>query len=240
MQSTHNGEHIKSSKKNSEIRFFDGTEIQPIRSFLSIYFQMEFIHFVINRKGCITPSVKLCETEKAEIKSLIKKWTKLLQFQNGCLHFEAICINDVSDLLSEGKFLVPVEINPRMGGSETWSKIKAAYDDDLLREHMNISLGIQLQLDENFQNARNQCISWDFREEFPIFIESIRIDLPQVLRSKDIVEVAIIRSPGQSLNRDIYGWLTVKANLESSEVELKAKLNRVMSLFEFNTKKICG
>jgi len=195
-------------------------------------------NLTIDFKGCITPSVKLSSAEKSLIRKLIKKWTQLLQFQNGCLHFEALCVKKPNEEADEDSFLMPVEINARIAAAETWSMVKAAYGVDLFHEHINISLGIRLQLDESSGQAKNRCITWDFREEFDSFIESIRINLADISRNEDAIEVAITRSPGDKLYKDFYGWLTVKTSLQSSELEVKASLEKLLSSIEFNIKKL--
>ncbi len=154
------------------------------------------------------------------------------------MHFEAICVQKSDDVVNEDNFLMPIEINPRMGGAETWSMIKAAYDVDLLREHMKISLGIKLELDVNCKQAKNQCISWDFRENFDMYLESIRINLCEIIKDEDIVEVAITHSPGDTLYRDYYGFLTVKTSLNSSEIEMRKRLLEVLSFIKFSMKNI--
>lgn len=139
--------------------------------------------------------------------------------------------------LNENYFLMPVEINQRMGGAEAWSMIKAAYDVDLLREHMNISLGIKVDLDKKHcQQARNQCISWNFREEFDLYMESIKFNLAGIVNNADVIEVALTKSPGEKYRKDQYGWLALKVGLHCSELDMRASLEKVIECFKFNYK----
>lgn len=140
--------------------------------------------------------------------------------------------------LNENYFLMPVEINQRMGGTEAWSMIKAAYDVDLLREHMNISLGLKVNLDKYCQQAKNHCISWNFIEEFDFYMESIRFNLADIVNNADIVEVALTKSPGKKYCREQYGWIALKADLQCSEFDMRVRLEKVIECLKFTYKQL--
>ena len=183
-------------------------------------------------QGCVTPSIKLSIKEKQNIENLIQDWVTKLNFGNACLHFEAICKNDSNS----DDFLMPIEINARLAGSEAWSMIKTAFNVDLLREHLNISLGFDInkaQLEFKAKNPRHQCISLDFREIENVFFKSLRIKLNELIRNPDAVEVQIVRSPNENVTKEIIGWITVKSEPNRSLSYLQQKLGDIIKNLEF-------
>ena len=130
---------------------------------------------------------------------------------------------------------MPIEINARLGGSEAWSMINAAHDVDILREHMNISLGFMLTKELRLKGHMPcfQCISLNFRQIQKIFLESIHIDVNSLENNGDAIEVALTRSPGQILNGDIMGWVTVRNELNCSLDDMNMNLKKVLDSVEF-------
>lgn len=185
-------------------------------------------------QGCVAPSLRLSMNEQQHIKNLIQDWVRKLNFGNACLHFEAICKNG-SDL-SQNDYLMPIEINARLAGSEAWSMIKTGFNVDLLREHVNISLGYDVdeaQLEFKATNPRYQCISLDFRQIENVYFKSLRIKLSELKRNPDAVEIQIIRSPNEQIIKEIIGWITVKSEPNCSLSHLQTKLGNIIKNLEF-------
>ena len=177
----------------------------------------------------------LSKKQRLIVEKLARNWTKKLNFQNACLHFEAICMTNSDDNINEDYFLMPIEINARMGGSETYSLIKTAYNVDLLREHVNISLGMKVSKDLKFKNdnPQYQCIIHDFRENSNLYLKSVKINVEEIQMNSNAVEVTITKSTGDLVNKDIMGWVTVKNNLNCSFKELENSLDQVLSYVKF-------
>jgi hypothetical protein len=143
-----------------------------------------------------------------------------------------------SNLLDENYFMMPIEINTRMGGSETWSMIKSSHKVDLLREYINLSLGIQLNEKRLGYRAKNPffyCISKDFHPAKRVFIESIKVNVKKLKALKDLVQLVIFRSPHDYLDHlDAIGWITVKSELGPYDVNFRSKLDEALECVKFD------
>jgi hypothetical protein len=131
---------------------------------------------------------------------------------------------------------MPIEINLRLAGAETWSMIKSVYDVDLFEEHLNLSLGLKLdevQLDRKTNNPRFKCISKDIHPARNVILNSIRVDLEKLAANDNAVEICIFRSPGDKLTGEDYvGWLTVKSGIHETNETLLSSFNEVMNLVQ--------
>jgi hypothetical protein len=129
---------------------------------------------------------------------------------------------------------MPIEINMRMGGAETWSMIKTAYDVDLLEEYLNISLGFRLDqnvLEHKSRNPRFKCISKDIHPARNVLLNSIKVNLSSLDHSDSVAEVCIFRSPGDILTREDYvGWFTIKAELSETNEKLVSSVSESIKL----------
>ncbi len=80
---------------------------------------------------------------------------------------------------------MPIDINLRLGGAETWSMAKAVFDVDLFsqvlfRSSLDLSLGFELdKLELNFknENTRYRCISNDAHSASREHLKSVRVNL---------------------------------------------------------------
>ena len=172
-----------------------------------------------------------------------------MNFQNAILHFEARCrpesiygnenIFDENNVLIKDKlFLMPIEINLRLAGAETWSMIKASCDVDLVREYANIMLGIKVDevfLKTKWKFPRYRCVSKDFHPAKDLIIKSIGIKSDKVMQD-DVVEISIFRSVEEKLTfKDYLGWITVKTDINSvSEKELAFKLESALECLQLD------
>ena len=115
---------------------------------------------------------------------------------------------------------MPLEINCRLGGCETWSMIKASMDIDLMFEILDISLGIPLdekKLASKSHSPHSCCISINFRPIEIVFIDKIQLNLKNIQKS-DAIEIMLIKSPGDNLTgKEIIGWAVAKIELKALE-----------------------
>jgi hypothetical protein len=199
-------------------------------------------------KGGSCPSRQLSELENRAVRKIITKWVGKMSFQNACLHFEARCrpqslykdtpiFDENQNVIEESYFLMPIEINLRLGGAETWSMIRSVYDINLLEEHLKICLGIRLndrELNFKFENPRFRCISNDIHPARNVILKSIKINTQKLRADSRAIELSIFRSPGDILTiKDYVGWITVKNRVDSSDEELAVSLNQIMSYIQF-------
>lgn len=199
-------------------------------------------------QGGTVPSLILSKQEQKAIKYLISKWTSQLNIQNACIHFEARCrpesmfkrnnfdIN--GNLIDESYFLMPIEVNLRVGGAEVWSMIKAVYGVDLIKENLKILLNVPLdeaELQSKAENPRCRCISKNFDPARAVLINSINIRAEEVIRNPDTVELVLFRSVGEKLSIIAKpGWIAVKNdNLEASLEEMQQHLDIILKFLQF-------
>lgn len=71
---------------------------------------------------------------------------------SGCFHFEAMYTtsSDSSDMCSDSNdvkgLAVPIELNARIGGAETYTNIRSVWGVDLARQALRLSLGLPPKL----------------------------------------------------------------------------------------------
>jgi hypothetical protein len=118
--------------------FFDGHEldidilVQNDKAvFIGITDNLKPILPLFHETGSITPSLQLCREETLAIHHIITDWIPRFGIKNALLHFEVLCrpislygnrkydINKPSEYIDD--FIMPIEINLRMGGSAVWS-----------------------------------------------------------------------------------------------------------------------
>ena len=139
------------------------------------------------------------------------------------------------------EFLVPIEINNRLGGAEVWAMNNMGYGVNLFLEAIDIALGIEL--DEAFlrqqQSKPNyQCICNIYHPAKNVKIEKIAIDVGAFQRDSSAVELALFESVGQTLTiQDYLGWITVRNKYGSSVEDMKENLNLVMSYVSVDLKE---
>jgi hypothetical protein len=142
-----------------------------------------------------------------------------------------------SNLINESNFLMPIEINLRLGGAETWSMIKSAYNVDLIQEYLNICLGSDLYLDSLNKKALkplNYCISKDFHPAKRALIKAIKLNIDRLETLEDVIELVIFRPPNDRLTHSDYmGWISVKNEYTHSYEKLQAMLNEVLACVKF-------
>jgi hypothetical protein len=189
----------------------------------------------------------LSQQEQMAIRDLASKWVSQLNIQNACLCFEARCrpqslyndrpiFDENNNVIEPDSFLMPIEINLRLAGAETWSTIKSVYDVDLLEEHLNLSLGFKLdeiQLDRKTNNPRFKCMSKDIHPARSVILNSIKVNLEKLAANDNAVEICIFKSPGEKLTgQDCVGWLTVKSGIHETNEKLLTSLSEVMNLVQ--------
>jgi carbamoylphosphate synthase large subunit len=216
--------------------------------FLSITDNFPPIEPYFYEQGGTVPSLVLSKQEQDAIRGLISKWASQLNIQNACIHFEARCrpesifkkanfdIN--GNLIDESYFLMPIEVNLRVGGAEVWSMIKAVYGVDLIKENLKIAFKIPLdevELKQKERNPRCKCISKDFDSTRILNINSIKLQVDELIRNPNIVEMVVFNSVGDNLIMNAkYAWLTIKNDdLESSMDEMQRHLDGILKSLRF-------
>jgi hypothetical protein len=120
---------------------------------------------------------------------------------------------------------MPIEINMRLGGAETWSMIKSVYGVDLLEEYVKIACGIEF-------NPRFICISKNFHPETNRELRSIQFDLDAIQRDENIVQICMVRGA----NNKQFGWFVWKEDLRKQSRagdQLAKAYNKSLNLIRF-------
>jgi hypothetical protein len=238
--------------------FYDGEEID-----LDILVQDNKVVFVaisdnfpqeepnFYEKGVITPSTKIPRDEVVLIEKILEKWIPKLNLQNACCNLEAFCRPKhlypnqgfdsglLEDPENVKKFLMPIEVNLRMGGAEKCSMITAAYGINLFNQSIHLKLGSKPEdIDFRFYqlNPRFNCMS---KKYFPVSseIRNISVDMMGIVGTSNIVELAIIECVGRICSDDDYtGWVAVKNAIGCSYESFLYTLESYMKLVNFEYK----
>jgi hypothetical protein len=204
--------------------------------------------------GNVCPSIELNKDEKRAIERIIGEWIPKLNLQNGLLHFEvfsrpiSLYPNRKYDIERPfeniHEFLMPIEMNLRLGGVATWSLNYAAYGVDLLTSHIHLMLG--LDLDQSLLNYKQthpkaQCISHHyFPLEVPCRIRSISVEMETVEKSDKIVEIGLFKASGDSCDKsDFIGWMAIKTAVTTTNAELLATSSKCSSLIKYEFSNDC-
>ena len=171
---------------------------------------------------------------------MVRKWIGQFQIENACLHFEARCRPqalyeshcDVNKNFAIGEFIMPIEMNTRLGGAESWSMCKAAFGVDLLEEYLNICLGVKLdavKLNEMNKHVRYNCISTNF-DPFSLKrnLKHIEIDAQSLKEDESVVQVMMTYKP-----ESCFGWLIMKADKSNGYQQMVELFEERLKLFKF-------
>ncbi len=195
--------------------------------------------------GNMCPSGQLDQGERLAIESIVSDWIPKYNIKHGLLHFEAFCRPkglypnrnyDVENPLNNiAEFFMPIELNLRLGGGETWSMNFAAYGVDLFRSYVDIMLGYQLDAEEleiKQHNPRHCCISHIFfPDKNPCEIQRIELDMEAIEQCENIVEVALPCPVGFNYQGDgDLGWMTIVEETGSAYNKLVESRSRCAQL----------
>ena len=209
------------------------------------------------------------------MEQILTTWIPKMNFNNGILHFEAKCrpsslfpsnlepfmITDVNNnkrldeqayfnflLGNQNYFLMPMEVNPRLGGEEVWSMTYATYDVNLIHEYLKICLGIELnqeELNRKRKAPRNQCVSKVVHPGIDARVNSIKINLNELVKNSNVVEACLYRSPGDTLTYlESVAFIAVICNPYDSSVTslnedaLLEKREQILKYFQIDLSSI--
>jgi hypothetical protein len=115
---------------------------------------------------------------------------------------------------------------------------KGAFDVDLATENLKISLGIKLDdelLKSKYENPRYFCIAKDFHPMRNLYMRSLKIDLENIEKNENIIEIAINKLLDDTLKEvDYFGWISVKNEKASTKEELLQSLSDALDLIKID------
>lgn len=196
--------------------------------------------------GATTPSIELSNDEKKWIAENAAEWITKMNIDNSVVHFEARCrpkslYGKSFDQMPISEFLVPIEVNNRLGGFDCWTMYTIGYGVNLFLEAIDIALGFDL--DEAFLRQQQikpnfQCISNIYHPAKNALIEKIEVDLSAFQNDPKTVDLSLFKPVGDRLTIQEYlGWLTVRDKYGSSIEEMRANLDLAMSYVHVDLKE---
>ena len=184
----------------------------------------------------------LSEQEKLDVEIKVTNWIAKLNLMNAVLHFEAKLrpealygrenVDNKSKLDSQEAFLMPIEINMRLGGAETFTNIKTAFNVDMIQEYAKICMGIEI--DRIKVKPVWRAMSFDFHPAQNVFLNSVKINLRHLnTLIANLQEIVIFKSPGDKIAvKDYVGWINGKFDLNTTRDELNLHLNKLIECVE--------
>ena len=127
-----------------------------------------------------------------------------LGIQNGCIHFEA---------KSTEKGAVPLEVNLRMGGDETYTFIKEAWGADVIEEAVRIVLGMYIKKITKPDVPRKYLAGCDFLADHSGLI--VQLDVSEdIKRHKEVEALQLFKKVGDAIlvppvGYEYLGWVGV-------------------------------
>jgi biotin carboxylase len=189
----------------------------------------------------------LSKAEELAIRNLLKKWLVKLDLRHAHMHFEARCrpqslynekpvLDENQNLIDENYFFMPIEMNLRLGGGETWSMIKAVFDVDLFKACLDLALGFDLtksELTTKNDTPRCTCISKDVHSAGRTLLKSVSVNLTKLQGDQSVVEALFFKYPGEALSYDDYiAHFVVKTGENESQFY---SLDRAMDYVRFDS-----
>jgi len=164
-----------------------------------------------------------------ELFEMAEEALEKLGVQNGCIHFEA---------KSTKKGAVPIEVNLRMGGDQTYSYSKGVWNVDLIENAVKIAIGIYITKIKKTLQPKKYIIGQYFLSDHSGVIS--KLDIEDNLKNKKYVEeLEIQKKIGDPIlvppeGFEYLGWVTV-----SGETLLDAQnnANEIMKLARFEVSR---
>lgn len=150
---------------------------------------------------------ELPEKNQDDLIEMAEKVLEKIGIQNGCIHFEA---------KATSKGPVPLEVNLRMGGDETYMFSREAWRVDLIEGALKIAFGVYLEKNKKSTEPFKYLISHTFSAENSGIL--IKLDINEkVSKNKHIEELNLLKKVGDPVlvppeGYEYLGWTTVSGD----------------------------
>ena len=185
--------------------------------------------------GQAIPST-LPEKNQTELIEMAEEVLEKLGILNGVIHFEA---------KSSSHGPVPIEVNVRMGGDETYSFVKNAWGVDLVENAVKIALGGYIKINKPAL-PKKYLSSHDFLAEHSGVLSQLYID-QNLKKMKNLGEIHFEKKTGDIClvppdGYEYLGWITCwgKSLKESENYLEEAKAKISYKIAEFRTNSSIG
>lgn len=150
---------------------------------------------------------ELPEKDQEALVETAEKILEKLGIQNGCIHFEAKNTKDGP---------VPIEINLRMGGDETYSFTKEAWNTDLIEEAVKVAFGIYVEKIKKPEEPKKYLISNTFTPKDSGLLVKLHVD-EKVKKMKGVEELCLFKEVGDPVlvppeGYEYLGWIVVSGD----------------------------
>jgi len=152
-----------------------------------------------------------------------------LGVQNGCIHFEAKVTKDGP---------VPIEANLRMGGDETYSFTKEAWQVDLIENIVKIALGVYIEKIKKPEIPHKYLISYDFTPGYSGILVKLDVD-ENIKKNEHLEESYIFKKIGDPIlvppeGYEYLGWVSVSGN---NPLDAEDNLKNILKYIKYEVVK---
>jgi D-alanine-D-alanine ligase len=152
-----------------------------------------------------------------------------LGVQNGCIHFEAKMTKDGP---------VPIEANLRMGGDETYSFTREAWNFDLIENMIKVAFGTYIKKIESPEIPKKYLISYDFIPEYSGILVKLDID-EAIKKNEHLEEFHIFKKIGDTVmvppeGYEYLGWVSVSGN---NPLDAEDNLKNILKYIKYEVVK---
>lgn len=168
----------------------------------------------------------------ADQDALIEMAEKVLEklgIQNGCIHFEAKATKNGP---------VPLEVNLRMGGDETYSSTKEAWRVDLIEGALKIVFGDYLEKIKKTSTPKKYLMSNTFTPEGSGLLIKLDID-EKIKKVKGVEELCLFKKVGDAVlvppeGYEYLGWMVVSGD---NPIDVEDNFNEALKCVRFEVAK---
>jgi len=172
---------------------------------------------------------KLPRKDQQALIEIAEMTLEKLGVQNGCIHFEAKMTKDGP---------VPIEANLRMGGDETYSFTKEAWDFDLIENMVKVAFGAYIKKIESPEIPKKYLISYDFIPEYSGILVKLDID-EAIKKNEHLEEFHIFKKIGDAVmvppeGYEYLGWVSVSGN---NPLDAEDNLKNILKYIKYEVVK---
>ncbi|MFH1522854.1 MAG: ATP-grasp domain-containing protein [Patescibacteria group bacterium] len=166
---------------------------------------------------------ELPEKDQDDLIEMAEKALEKLGVQNGCIHFEAKATKNGP---------VPLEVNLRMGGDETYSFTKEAWRVDLIESAVKISMGVYVEKIRKTEIPYKYLISNTFTPESSGLLVKLDVD-EKIKKAVWLEELSLFKKIGDPVlvppeGYEYLGWMVASGdNAIDAEDNLDYALKRI-------------
>ena len=171
----------------------------------------------------------LPEKDQTALFEMAERVLEKLEIQNGCIHFEAKATKNGP---------VPIEINLRMGGDETYAFTKEAWRVDLIENAVKIALGIYVEKLKKPIEPYKYLISNTFTPDDSGLLVKLDVD-EKIKKNKNLEELYLFKKIGDTVlvppeGYEYLGWMVASGD---NPIDAEDNLDEILKSVRYETAK---